>query len=148
MGSACSVLCLLLSLSTALSADAITSQKHEEVKITLPNKSVLLLHSIVSIPSQNCKGDVVLLHGAKFSSATWEKIGTVKVLSEEGYRVIAPDLPGGKGQSILDGTEDSPENVLNAIGSKSDGKLFKELRLLQSLEELGIAIPMWCDQDL
>ncbi|MPY91340.1 MAG: alpha/beta fold hydrolase [Luteitalea sp.] len=35
---------------------------------------------------------VVLLHGKNFCGATWE--GTIKVLSEAGYRVIAPDQIG------------------------------------------------------
>lgn len=106
---------LLLFLVTALATDGIISQKHEEKKIILPNNSILLLHAIIGTPNKSSKGDVVLLHGAKFSSSTWEKIGTVKILVEEGYRVIAPDLPGGKGQSVLDGIEDSPEKVLDAI---------------------------------
>ncbi|TFK00840.1 Transcription factor E2F6 [Platysternon megacephalum] len=38
--------------------------------------------------------EVVFLHGQAFTSKTWEDLGTLTLLSEEGYRSIAIDLPG------------------------------------------------------
>jgi abhydrolase domain-containing protein 14 len=37
---------------------------------------------------------VLLLHGGRFSSATWRKLGTLRYLAERGLRVVAVDLPG------------------------------------------------------
>lgn len=43
-------------------------------------------------PAAAPRGTVVLLHGKNFCSATWER--QIKVLTEAGYRVIAPDQVG------------------------------------------------------
>uniref|UniRef100_A0A8C8RU49 Protein ABHD14A n=1 Tax=Pelusios castaneus TaxID=367368 RepID=A0A8C8RU49_9SAUR len=38
--------------------------------------------------------EVVFLHGQAFTSKTWEDLGTLTLLAEEGYRSVAVDLPG------------------------------------------------------
>ena len=37
---------------------------------------------------------VLLLHGARFHSGTWEKLGTLDVLAKAGFRAVALDIPG------------------------------------------------------
>ena len=43
---------------------------------------------------KDCKGNVMLLHGARFSSSNWEEISTLKKLAEWKFHSIALDLPG------------------------------------------------------
>lgn len=37
---------------------------------------------------------VLLLHGARYSSENWRELGTLELLAQRGYRVLAMDLPG------------------------------------------------------
>lgn len=37
--------------------------------------------------------NVLLLHGAKYSAQTWQNLGTLAALADEGFRVAAVDLP-------------------------------------------------------
>jgi abhydrolase domain-containing protein 14 len=50
------------------------------------------LHWLESGPADGLP--VLLLHGARFHSGTWQKLGTLGRLAEAGHHAIALDLPG------------------------------------------------------
>lgn len=47
-----------------------------------------------ALPDGTPKQQVLLLHGAAFSSETWLKLGTLQYLSAMGHRAVAIDIPG------------------------------------------------------
>ena len=47
------------------------------------------------IPKEPRKGVLWLLHGAAFTSKTWQdSVPTIQTICELGYRVVAIDIPG------------------------------------------------------
>lgn len=46
------------------------------------------------VPANGGRFTVLFLHGQKFSSQTWDDLGTLKFLAAHDYRVVAVDLPG------------------------------------------------------
>jgi abhydrolase domain-containing protein 14 len=50
------------------------------------------IHNVIAGPETG--RTVLLLHGANFNGETWQKLGTLELLADKGYRVMALDLPG------------------------------------------------------
>lgn len=60
---------------------------------------------------------VLLLHGGRFHSGTWQEIGTYAWLAAEGYRVIGLDLPGfGRSEEVDVPREEFLAKVLPLLG--------------------------------
>ncbi len=61
--------------------------------------------------------DVLLLHGMKFSAATWQELGTLDRLADAGWHAIALDMPGFGGSPPCDlGTGEVLAAVITGLG--------------------------------
>ncbi|SAI28703.1 3-oxoadipate enol-lactone hydrolase [Bordetella ansorpii] len=66
---------------------------HEVRRFSLDTQGQTLEMAYMDVAPARPNGrTVVLMHGKNFCGATWE--GTIKALSDEGYRVVAPDQIG------------------------------------------------------
>jgi pimeloyl-ACP methyl ester carboxylesterase len=85
-------LCLILALALTLDPVASPAWGAEEVTLEGLEYGGEILYMRTAGPEDG--PSVLLLHGAKYHSGTWEKLGTLQRLAGAGYRVVALDLPG------------------------------------------------------
>lgn len=65
-------------------------EKRVDVKVEEKTLSIFTRQATAATP----KGDVLLLHGQRFTSVDWQTLDTLTMLAAMGYRAIAIDLPG------------------------------------------------------
>jgi pimeloyl-ACP methyl ester carboxylesterase len=91
-----------------------------------------------AMPVAAVRGDILLLHGASFSSSTWAKrvmspVGAMNVMAAAGYRVVAVDLPGAPPHTC------TGSYCSGFVKSKTKGRLLTQspmsflMRLIESL---------------
>lgn len=65
------------------------------MKDVLVDGETIRINYIASFSNRRVSnGDVLLLHGARFTAETWKDVGTLVALAEAGFNAIAIDLPG------------------------------------------------------
>ena len=63
------------------------------------------------------KRTVLLLHGMKFSAATWQELGTLEKLARHGFHPLALDMPGFGQSPVCDRDQDE---ILSAFISQGE----------------------------
>lgn len=75
----------------------------KERTISTRVKSVFVMHAKPNSRVDKKELPILMLHGAKFSSKTWDTTGTISALCEAGFDVYAVDLPGyGRSEGKVD----------------------------------------------
>jgi abhydrolase domain-containing protein 14 len=73
------------------------------------------LHALAAGPGAG--RPVLLLHGARYTSATWRELGTLGLLADRGYRAVALDLPGyGRSGAVTQPVEEFLAAALPRLG--------------------------------
>eukprot|EP00039_Didymoeca_costata_P019652 m.338390 g.338390 ORF g.338390 m.338390 type:complete len:361 (+) comp18402_c0_seq1:159-1241(+) len=82
-------------------------------------KSVYIVHAKPAAGIERKQIAILLLHGAKFSAATWDQTNTIEALVQEGFDVYAMDLPGyGRSEGKVDSAlrEAFLKGIINKMG--------------------------------
>eukprot|EP00798_Chlamydomonas_sp_ICE-L_P017176 gene17176-23490_t len=88
----CAVLCLLVLVKCSIGDEVALS--NGAVKEGTYRFADIDVHYKMADSAKKGYPVVLFLHGAKFSSKDWVDIGTLKFVSDLGYRAVAIDLPG------------------------------------------------------
>lgn len=81
---------------TALHSSSMEDVEQREGTIQAQGQS-LFFREARPAGGQAARFSVLLLHGIRFSSETWQNLGTLLRLAQAGYRAVAIDLPGTSG---------------------------------------------------
>jgi abhydrolase domain-containing protein 14 len=104
----------LLLAAIALSAPAGAKEAVTRFEVEIEGQAI---HGLAAGPKAG--PPVLLLHGAAFDSGTWQKLGTLDVLAEAGFRAVAVDLPGfGQSKAARLDPDRFLQQLLPALGLK------------------------------